>query len=98
MKIHEYQAKELFRRYSIPTDQGVLVENKVDSLDLPFELTYVIKAQVHSGGRGKAGGVKVAKTKEEALTIINNMLGERSRRTRDEAVLHEEHRHDGAAD
>ena len=75
MKIHEYQAKELFRRYNIPTDQGVLVEGKVDSLDLPFAAPYVIKAQVHSGGRGKAGGVKVAKTKEEAITITNNMLG-----------------------
>ena len=75
MKIHEYQAKELFRRYNIPTDQGVLVEGKVDSLDLPFASPYVIKAQVHSGGRGKAGGVKVAKTKEEAITITNNMLG-----------------------
>ena len=75
MKIHEYQAKELFRRYNIPTDQGVLVESKVDNLDLPFALPYVVKAQVHSGGRGKAGGVKLAKTKEEAVTIINNMLG-----------------------
>ena len=75
MKIHEYQAKELFRRYNIPTDQGVLVDKKVDSLDLPFSAPYVIKAQVHSGGRGKAGGVKLAKTKEEAISITNNMLG-----------------------
>ena len=75
MKIHEYQAKELFRRYNIPTDKGVLVEGKVDSLDLPFASPYVIKAQVHSGGRGKAGGVKVAKTIDEAITITNKMLG-----------------------
>ena len=74
MKIHEYQAKELFRLYNIPTDNGILIEEKVNNLDLPFNPPYVIKAQIHSGGRGKAGGVKLAKTKEEAISITNNML------------------------
>ena len=75
MKIHEYQAKELFRKYNIPTDTGVLIENKVDELNLDFNPPYIIKAQIHSGGRGKAGGVKVAKTKEECIELVNKMLG-----------------------
>ena len=75
MKIHEYQAKELFRKYNIPTDTGVLIENKVDELNLDFNPPYIIKAQIHSGGRGKAGGVKVAKTKEECIELVNKMFG-----------------------
>ena len=75
MKIHEYQAKDLFRKYNIPTDNGILIEEKIDDIELPFSYPCVIKAQVHSGGRGKAGGVKLAKSKEEAINVINNMLG-----------------------
>ena len=75
MKIHEYQAKELFRKFNIPTDNGILVSEKNSDFTLPFEPPYVIKAQVHSGGRGKAGGVKVAKSLDEAKTSVNNMIG-----------------------
>lgn len=75
MKIHEFQAKQLFRRYNIPTDNGILVSMKNTDFELPFNPPYVIKAQIHSGGRGKAGGVKLAKTIEEAKTIVNEMLG-----------------------
>ena len=74
MKIHEYQAKELFRLYNIPTDNGVLVEEKIESLELPFNPPYVIKAQIHSGGRGKAGGVKLANNIKDAIKITNEML------------------------
>ena len=75
MKIHEYQAKELFRQFGIPTDSGIVVSDKNADLDIPFEPPYVIKAQVHSGGRGKAGGVKVAKSLDDAKKIINDMIG-----------------------
>lgn len=78
MKIHEYQAKELFRKYNIPTDNGILVSEKLDGdLELPFGIPYVVKAQIHSGGRGKGGGVKLARSQEELKTIVNNMLGTR---------------------
>lgn len=75
MKIHEYQAKELFRKYNIPTDNGVLICDKKDNLELPFDPPYVIKAQIHSGGRGKAGGVKLAKSLDQAKEVVNNMIG-----------------------
>jgi len=75
MKIHEYQAKELFMAYSIPTQDGVLVKEGEEFPTINFEPPYVIKAQVHSGGRGKAGGVKLAKTLEEAQNITNEMMG-----------------------
>ncbi len=77
MKIHEFQSKEIFSRYSIPvtaekvcytTDE---VLSAVQSLGMPV----VIKAQVHAGGRGKAGGVKLAKTIEEAREAANKILG-----------------------
>lgn len=76
MKIHEYQAKQWFNLYNIPTDKGLLVSSKdTDLTVIPFDFPWVIKAQVHSGGRGKAGGIKVAKSLEEAKTLVNNMLG-----------------------
>jgi succinyl-CoA synthetase beta subunit len=77
MKVHEYQAKELFARYGIPVPKGKLVtqveevEDAVNELGLPV----VIKAQIHAGGRGKAGGVKLAKTLDEAREITREMLG-----------------------
>ncbi|MBT8764033.1 ADP-forming succinate--CoA ligase subunit beta [Desulfohalobiaceae bacterium Ax17] len=77
MKVHEYQAKELFARYGIPVPKGKLVtqvqevEDAVNELGLPV----VIKAQIHAGGRGKAGGVKLAKTLDEAREITRKMLG-----------------------
>ena len=77
MKVHEYQAKELFARYGIPVPRGKLVtrveevEDAVNELGLPV----VIKAQIHAGGRGKAGGVKLAKTLDEARQITQDMLG-----------------------
>lgn len=62
-------------RFNIPTDNGIVVKDKNEDFTLPFDAPYVIKAQVHSGGRGKAGGVKVAKSLEEAKKIVNEMIG-----------------------
>lgn len=76
MKIHEYQAQKLFRDYSIPTQTGVVIKEKNSVYDLSsINPPYVIKAQIHSGGRGKAGGVKVCKTLESAYETISSMLG-----------------------
>lgn len=76
MKIHEYQAQKLFRDYQIPTQNGIIIEKKCDVYDLSsINPPYVIKAQIHSGGRGKAGGVKVCKTLEDAYITISSMLG-----------------------
>lgn len=76
MKIHEYQAKELLKAYGLPVPLGFVVttpeEAKVASQTLGAA---VLKAQVHSGGRGKAGGVKLAKNPDEAFDIASNMLG-----------------------
>ena len=76
MKIHEYEAQKLFRDYGIPTQNGIVIEEKKPKYDLSgINPPYVVKAQIHSGGRGKAGGVKVCKTEEEAYEVINDMLG-----------------------
>jgi len=77
MKIHEYQAKELFRQYGIPAPEGVVARTPdralraAEALGLPV----VIKAQVHVGGRGKAGGVKLVKTKDEIREFAQHWLG-----------------------
>ena len=77
MKIHEYQARNLFRKYGIPVPDGVVchsveeVEEKVPN----DEKLRVVKAQVHVGGRGKAGGVKLAKSKAEAIEKAGEILG-----------------------
>lgn len=77
MKIHEYQAKELFKQYGINVPFSVLCENREDIPVIIDKMTMpcVIKAQVHSGARGKAGGVKLAKDYNSAVEIANNILG-----------------------
>ena len=78
MKIHEYQAMELLRRYDIPQPHGSVAETPEQAYDVarsnPYPL-YVVKAQVHAGGRGKAGGVKLARTPEEVRDIAASMIG-----------------------
>lgn len=77
MKIHEYQAKKLFKDYGINVPKSVLcechadIESAVKQIGVPC----VIKAQVHSGARGKSGGVKLAKTFDEAISTANQILG-----------------------
>jgi len=77
MKIHEYQAKEIFNKYGIPIP-GTAVCSTVEEVLAAYgesPRTVAIKAQVHVGGRGKAGGVKLAKTREEALSAASKILG-----------------------
>jgi len=75
MKLHEFQAKELFRAYAIPVQNGTVIErvDGVDGISLPYPL--VLKAQVLVGGRGKAGGIKLAKTPAEAKQHARAILG-----------------------
>jgi len=82
MKIHEYQAKELLKDYGIPIQDGVTIED-LDQAEAAIDQVnkelgaeqYVIKAQVHAGGRGKGGGVKFSSSRESALENIQNILG-----------------------
>ncbi|GAB4318047.1 MAG: ADP-forming succinate--CoA ligase subunit beta [Candidatus Zixiibacteriota bacterium] len=77
MKIHEYQAKELFRAEGIPVPQGSVATTPAQARKIAESIgkTVVVKAQVHVGGRGKAGGVKLARTPEEAEKIAGDILG-----------------------
>src|SRR5260221_1238421 len=76
MNIHEYQAKEIFRRGGIPVPPGEIATTpeQAEQIARMFGGTVVVKAQVHAGGRGKAGGVKLAKTPEEARSIAAKIL------------------------
>lgn len=77
MKIHEYQAKELFKEYGITVPDGVVCDNFESIADITEKISFpaVIKAQVHSGARGKAGGIKVAKDRESAKQTAKEILG-----------------------
>ncbi len=80
MKIHEYQAKELFRKFNIPVPRGKVAFSKEEALDIAGEFgrfPVVLKAQVHAGGRGKAGGVKLAHDLKEVEDISSSMIGMR---------------------
>lgn len=76
MNIHEYQAKEIFRNAGIPIPPGEVATTpeEAEAIARKFGGTVVVKAQVHAGGRGKAGGVKLAKTPEEAREVAKNIL------------------------
>ena len=78
MKIHEYQAKEIFRRYGVAVPRGFLAQTADEAEDAARKLgtpLVVVKAQIHAGGRGKGGGVKLAKSPAEAREIASRMLG-----------------------
>jgi len=78
MKIHEYQAKEVFRRYGVAVPRGFLAQTADEAEDAARKLgtpMVVVKAQIHAGGRGKGGGVKLAKSPAEAREIASRMLG-----------------------
>ncbi|MEO8578650.1 MAG: ADP-forming succinate--CoA ligase subunit beta [Gemmatimonadales bacterium] len=76
MNIHEYQAKEIFRKYGIPIPPGEVASTpeEAEAIARKFGTTVVVKAQVHAGGRGKAGGVKLAKTPQEAKAVAAQIL------------------------
>jgi succinyl-CoA synthetase beta subunit len=79
MKIHEYQAKEILRRYQVPVPRGEAAFSADEAYGVAQRLggRVVVKAQIHAGGRGKGGGVKIANDPEEALQIAAKMLGMR---------------------
>ncbi len=78
MKVHEYQAKELFRKNGVPVPDGkvaVTVDAAVSAAEALGEFPVVVKAQIHAGGRGKGGGVKIARSREEVAKIAGEILG-----------------------
>ncbi|RYG60215.1 MAG: ADP-forming succinate--CoA ligase subunit beta [Alphaproteobacteria bacterium] len=78
MNIHEYQAKELFRKYGVSVPEGFVAATPSEAQDAAKKLgtaITVVKAQVHAGGRGKAGGVKVCKSPEDAFAAAEKLLG-----------------------
>ena len=78
MKIHEYQAKEIFRKYNVPVPNGVLISSKSEAAKAAKKVgtkVGVVKAQIHAGGRGKGGGVKLAKSPAEAEKHAGNIIG-----------------------
>ena len=80
MNLHEYQSKQLFASYGIPVPRGIPAETADAAVKAAEELGgnfWVVKAQVHAGGRGKAGGVKLARTLDEVRAFADGMLGTR---------------------
>ena len=78
MKIHEYQGKELLRNYGVPTPRGIVATSPEEAEAAAQELgtsIVVVKAQIHAGGRGKGGGVKLAKSPAEAKEVASQILG-----------------------
>src|SRR5215469_11746234 len=78
MKIHEYQAKAILARYGVTTPRGEVAFTKEEALQAAQRLKSnicVVKAQIHAGGRGKGGGVKLARSAEEAAEIAGHILG-----------------------
>ncbi|HWF44349.1 MAG TPA: ADP-forming succinate--CoA ligase subunit beta [Candidatus Kapabacteria bacterium] len=78
MKIHEYQAKEILKKYGVPVPEGYMVQTVPEAVEaaekLPTEIA-VVKAQIHAGGRGKGGGVKIARSPENVRTLAQHILG-----------------------
>src|SRR5262245_16304664 len=78
MKIHEYQAKELLKKFNVPVPRGIVAHSPEEAFQAAKDLAtapVVVKAQIHAGGRGKGGGVKLAKTADAARDIAAQMLG-----------------------
>ena len=78
MNLHEYQSKRLFAEYGIPVPRGIAAKSPNTAVDAAKKLggdLWVVKAQVHAGGRGKAGGVKLARSYAEVHRYAEAMLG-----------------------
>ena len=78
MKIHEYQAKELLKKFGVPVPRGIVAHSIEEAEQAAKELgtdVVVVKAQIHAGGRGKGGGVKLAKSPEQAKKVAGEILG-----------------------
>jgi succinyl-CoA synthetase beta subunit len=78
MNLHEYQAKQLLAKYGIKTPKGMVTAEPSQAAAIFNQLNIsraVVKAQVHSGGRGKAGGIKVVNSSDEATKAVNELVG-----------------------
>ncbi len=78
MKIHEYQGKELLKKFGVPVPRGIVARSPEEAYNAAKELgtdVVVVKAQIHAGGRGKGGGVKLAKSPDEAREVASQILG-----------------------
>jgi succinyl-CoA synthetase beta subunit len=77
MKVHEYQAKAILARYGVPVPRGEVTDSPGEAREIAHRLggRCVVKAQIHAGGRGKGGGVKLAKTPDEACELAKKILG-----------------------
>ena len=77
MNIHEYQAKQVLRRFGVSVPEGQVVATEAEALAVARDLGFpvVAKAQIHAGGRGKAGGVKICHNEQELCSFVNNILG-----------------------
>lgn len=78
MKIHEYQAKELFKKYSVPVPEGGVAFKADEAVAVANKLAnypVVVKAQIHAGGRGKGGGVKLAQSADEVQSVAREIIG-----------------------
>jgi len=78
MNLHEYQGKQLFREYGLPVSDGIAVDSAIAAFEAAGQIggdRWVVKCQVHAGGRGKAGGVKLVNSREEVRAFAQNWLG-----------------------
>src|SRR6218665_2858041 len=78
MKIHEYQGKDILRQFGVPVPRGIpafTVQEAVEAAQKLGGPVWVVKAQIHAGGRGKGGGVQLAKTIDEVRRLAGSMLG-----------------------
>ncbi len=78
MNLHEYQGKQLFREYGLPVSDGIAVDSATAAFEAAGQIggdTWVVKCQVHAGGRGKSGGVKLVKSKQEVKEFAHQWLG-----------------------
>lgn len=82
MNLHEYQGKSILKQYGVPVPYGIVIENSAEAREAALKIQaetgserWAVKAQIHAGGRGKGGGVKIAKTIEEVTTYASQILG-----------------------
>ena len=78
MNIHEYQAKEILRRFGVPVPEGAVAFTREEAEKIAGSLkadVFAVKSQIHAGGRGKAGGIKIVKTPEEVLKATRELIG-----------------------
>ena len=78
MNLHEYQAKKLLAQYGLPVSKGEVASSVEEAQQVATQMAlprWVVKAQVHAGGRGKAGGVKIVSTKDELIQVVRSLLG-----------------------